>query len=391
MKEILVVAGTYLPGYKGGGLVRGLANLIESLGNEFAFSVLTSDRDWGTAKPYPGVRRGEWRTVGKAKVRYLAPHERGIFHWRELLRTTDYDLVYLNSFFSTLTVMTLVLRRFKQIPITPAVLFPHGEFSPGALSLKHIKKRAYLSVAKYMRLCDGVVWQASSDYERQDVLDVLGRRIGNTPPVVVAPYVPPAWTSWKGGRQRPDKQAGSARIVFLSRISRIKNLDAALRLLATLNRHVQFDIYGPVEDEGYWQECQALIKRLPPEVQVNYLGPVNPDQVIDVFSHYHLFLLPSGGENFGYVILESLVAGCPVLISDQTPWRDLEKKGVGWDVPLADSTRFRACINRCIEMDDGEFQMWSEKSRALALDHISVTQRTALDSHRLLFSGRAEP
>ena len=34
--------------------------------------------------------------------------------------------------------------------------------------------------------------------------------------------------------------------------------------------------------------------------------------------------LPSKGENFGHIIMESLAASTPVIISDLTPWKDLE-------------------------------------------------------------------
>jgi glycosyltransferase involved in cell wall biosynthesis len=46
-------------------------------------------------------------------------------------------------------------------------------------------------------------------------------------------------------------------------------------------------------------------------------------------------VLPTYNENFGYVILEALLAGCPVILSDQPPWRDLEARQVGWTIPLA--------------------------------------------------------
>ena len=51
-------------------------------------------------------------------------------------------------------------------------------------------------------------------------------------------------------------------------------------------------------------------------------------------SRYHAMLMPSLTENFSYTVLESWQAGIPVLISDQTPWRGLEAKGVGWDLSL---------------------------------------------------------
>ena len=38
-----------------------------------------------------------------------------------------------------------------------------------------------------------------------------------------------------------------------------------------------------------------------------------------MFQEYDLLFLPTKGENFGHVILESMSAGTPVLISDTTP------------------------------------------------------------------------
>ena len=48
----------------------------------------------------------------------------------------------------------------------------------------------------------------------------------------------------------------------------------------------------------------------------------------------------SGSENYGHSIVEALLCGTPVLISDSTPWRGLEAEGVGWDLPIADEAAF---------------------------------------------------
>jgi len=57
-------------------------------------------------------------------------------------------------------------------------------------------------------------------------------------------------------------------------------------------------------------------------------------------------LMPSLTENFSYTVLESLQAGIPVLISDQTPWRDLEAQGIGWDFSLSDSGRWLQALEQ---------------------------------------------
>jgi glycosyltransferase involved in cell wall biosynthesis len=66
-------------------------------------------------------------------------------------------------------------------------------------------------------------------------------------------------------------------------------------------------------------------------------------------------LLPTRNENFGYVILEALLAGCPVILSDQTPWRDLDEKQAGWVIPLGDEAGFVRALDAAIQMDAGDF------------------------------------
>jgi glycosyltransferase involved in cell wall biosynthesis len=141
------------------------------------------------------------------------------------------------------------------------------------------------------------------------------------------------------------------RVVFVSRISRKKNLSSALKMLDGILGDVLFDIYGPAEDASYWSECQKLISALPANVRVEYQGQIEHEKTGRVFVEHDLFLFPTLGENFGHVIRESLVAGCPVLISDQTPWRDLEKRGAGWAIPLQETERFRSVIQQCVDAD----------------------------------------
>src|SRR5438132_620616 len=62
-----------------------------------------------------------------------------------------------------------------------------------------------------------------------------------------------------------------------------------------------------------------------------YCGPIPHEQVAGVLSDNDLLYLPTLGENFGHIIVESFAAGCPVLISDCTPgavWSKGEQDGV---------------------------------------------------------------
>ena len=106
-----------------------MINMVDHLGDEFQFKVLTTDRDFGETEPYPEVSLGFWQSVGKAKVLYLPPQERSLKVMRSLICATKHDVLYLNSFFSpAFTVKPLLLRRLGLIPASPVVPAPRGNF-----------------------------------------------------------------------------------------------------------------------------------------------------------------------------------------------------------------------------------------------------------------------
>ena len=362
--KVLTFVGYYLPGYKAGGPIRTIANLVDRLGGEFQFKIVTADRDFEDTKAYPGIKVDGWNRVGRADVCYMSLNRRSLRDFRRVLYSTKYDVLYLNSFFSPhFTIKPLLLRRLQLIPDKPLILASRGEFSPGALELKSLKKRVYLWAAKAFGLYRGVIWQASSKHEEADIRQWFGKDV----PVVVAPDLPPVIHSADKLPPKSGKSEGRLNILFLSRISRMKNLDGAFKMLSGLKGRVQFDIYGPMNDKVYWAECRKVISNLPENIKVRYCGSVAHDEVAAVMREHDLFFLPTLGENFGHVILEALVAGCPVLISDQTPWRGLEEKGVGWDLLLGQPEKFQSVLQKCVDMDQNEHANLSKRAREYGL------------------------
>ena len=381
---ILTFIDYYLPGYKGGGPIRTLVNFVEQLGEEIKLKIVTSDRDLGDETPYHGVSANVWGRVGKADVRYVSPDKFSFFFVRQLMRDTTFDVIYLNSFFSYRgAIKPLLLRRLGMVRNVPVILAPRGEFSPGALALKALKKRVFMRLSKMVGLYGGIIWQASSEVEARDIRRCFGGEVT----IFVAPDIAPVVAPSSLPRRETIKLRGKLDIVFLSRISRKKNLDGALRLLGNLEGDIRFNIYGPLEDSGYWAECEQIISELPQNVAVQYCGTVAHDNVLSVMGAHDLFLFPTLGENFGHVILEAFLAGCPVVLSDQTPWRGLADKRVGWDIPLSGLADFHSVLQRCVMMAEEEYKMWSDSARAFGLsqtqDGSVVARNRALFEHAL--------
>ena len=65
---------------------------------------------------------------------------------------------------------------------------------------------------------------------------------------------------------------------------------------------------------------------------------------------------------------QALGAGVPVLISDQTPWRDLEEKGVGWVRPLSVKDSFVQVISEVASTSQAEREARRERVIKYASD-----------------------
>ena len=340
---VLAFTRWYLPGYQAGGPVRTMSNMVDRLGDELDFRIATQDRDINDDNAYPDIDPFGWNALGHSQVRYLARQEITLRSLARIIGEVAPDVLYLNSFFDPLfTQRVLMLRRLGRIAGIPVVLAPRGEFSEGALALKGWKKNQFLRLSRWLGLYDGLTWQASSDLEKQDILRRLSQ-IESSRVKLAMNLAAAAETVMEGTSAR--KAGEPLRICFLSRISPKKNLDFALTALGHVRADVVLTIHGPREDHAYWEQCEAVRKSLPGNVQVSYAGEVEHQEVARALSSHDLFFFPTRGENYGHVIQEALAAGLPVLISDQTPWRDLEQHGVGWALSLGDASAFARIID----------------------------------------------
>lgn len=376
---VLVVVGNYLPGFKAGGIVRAVVNTIDHLGDEVNFKVITRDRDLGDTAPYPGVRVDAWQMVGGAEVYYLSSGAESATSLAELVNRTPHDAIWLNSFFDPLTVKLLWRRLFGGVRLRRPIVAPRGEFAWASLRQKYPKKLGFMWVARAIGLYRGLVWHASSRLEAADIrkeMHVPEREIHVAPDFGIKAVRAVAAINGADGPR------AELRVVFLSRVAREKNLDYAIRILQRVRAPIVFDIYGPTADEAYWRECQALIAQLPANVVVTYRGLVRADDVVNTFGRYDVFLFPSGGEAFGHVIAESLVAGTPVLTSTETAFHDLASDGLGWDIALADEDRFVETIERlAVErpaQGDRRAAVKAAAAKRLADPEVARTQRELL-------------
>lgn len=356
-KKILILADYFLPGFKAGGPIQSIQNLCLILKSNYKCAIITRDTDLGSRIPYDEIKSDTWndnKFLG-CRIYYCSKEKLKFSNLKSLIQHQDYDYLYLNSLYSpafTIPVLRMLYR--NQINGT-VILAPRGELNPGARKIKQLKKSLYINLLKITRLPVKIVWHATSKKEKESIKQTFGKKIVIKEMSNIPNQFQPNW-------QPIEKKSGEVKLVTISRISKIKNLEFIIQILNQVIGKVQLDIYGPCEDSTYWNQCEKLIRILPQNISVNYRREVINNEIPSILRKYHFFISPSKGENFGHSIFEAMLNGKPVLISDRTPWVHIELNEAGWAIPLKDTKDWIEKLHLAVGMNNLEYELRSKST-----------------------------
>lgn len=357
-RSILIIMGRYLPGYKDGGPVRSIKNLIDYLGEEYDFKILTCDRDHGDKDPYPNIIVNDWNQVGNARVYYVKPKR---FTFNSILKVSKKsDLIYICGCFNDYAIKTLILKRLKLIK-KPVIVAAMGLFSPMEFHLKYKKKKLFTTVFNMLGMFKSIYWSATSPIEVEEIK----QQIKCHDNLFIAEDLPRKVEEVKINK---NKIPGELDIVWISRIAPKKNLIGAIKILQKVSSKIKFTIYGPIHDEDYWNKCLRQLKELPINIYWEYNGNIDSEEVVEKLKKHQVFLFPTLGENYGHVIQEALSAGCLCLLSDQTPWIDLEENDIGFSHSIENIDFFVNKIEHYAQLSLNDFQNLSAKAITYAIE-----------------------
>lgn len=349
MKSILILTDWFYPAFKAGGPITSLYNLVKKIEDKISITVLTSAYDLGENEIMDNIVSNVWQQFSSnTRIKYLTNSKEVLNE----LEKEKFDIIYLNSMFSpAFTLKPLLFAKRKKI-LNKIILAPRGMLQAGALKQKELKKKLFLLFFRLTGLAKKIHFHATDEQEKKDIVKVFpkAKMITVIPNVVNKPIKEKINTK---------KERGNLKLVYLSVISSKKNLLYLIQIFKKINFEHEFDVYGSIKDKTYWDSFVEQIKTLR-NINFTYKGDLPNHLVKETVSKYDFFILPTLGENFGHAIYESLSCGVPVIISDKTPWRNLEMQKAGWDIPLTKPEKFIEVLNRCYEMDNEEYQKWSE-------------------------------
>ena len=372
--SVMLFIDWFYPAYKAGGPIKSVNNIVMSLKDPLRFTIVTSNQDVDLT--ILDVPEDVMIKNNGFDIIYLSSNFQNAKKFKELYNEIKPDIIYYNTPFSFKYTL-LPYAVFKNFPDLKHVIAPRGAFSESCLAQKSFKKKIFLLLANLFFYKKDIIWHATSDIEKQEIARNIKNqvitRIATTPSSPLDENV-----------KAPTKEKGKLRLTFLSRIQGIKNLLYILEILTETNSlsSVKLDIYGPIEEDFYWSECLQLINK---NSNITYKGELTPDEVKNVIGINHFMVLPTKNENFGHVITEFISRGIPVIISDRTPWLDLEKEGVGYALSLDAKEKWIQVLEHLIEIGDEQYQSMSENCKNYARKNIVDPQ--IIQDNLSLFTG----
>lgn len=341
--RILIFIDWYKPGFKAGGPIRSISNLVSQLTSEFDFYIVTRNTDYLETTPYSSIKSDEWNKVDNANVYYLSKELQTKSKVKDLINEVKPHTIYCNSLYSV--YYTLFPIWFAKKQNIKSVLAVRGMLSKGSLSVKSFKKKIFLKLIIGFGLFNETLFHATNKSEKEDILN----NIGGKTKVVVAQNLPENKSNLF---IRKLKSTNNIKMVFVGRIAPEKNLQYGIDLLKYCKKNIELDIFGPIYSKEYYQHCLNSINLLPSNIVVKYKGVLNPDMLDKTLEEYHILYLPSTGENYGHSIIEGMINSCIPVISNKTPWQNLEEKMIGFDIDLNKPKNFSESIDKLAEMNN---------------------------------------
>ena len=346
------MASLFWPQKNSGGPPISIMNLVQSVKDRFDIYIISKNHEINDDKPLEGILPG-WNRFEFGKAFYTSKDKHTFKIITRLIGEVEPDVIYQNSFFSIDDLLPVLAykRKYKNVKV---IVAPRGEFYPERLQIGKLKKMVYGKLFKYSGLLKDVYFQGTGTEECIQEKTFLG--ISDDYLINIQNISLPV----KGLHNSLGKKPNELKMVYIARIHPTKNTLKAIEWLEGLSGNIQYDIYGSIENETYWKQCQVAIARLPQNIKVRYMGVLDHDQVAATIVRYHIYYMPTTGENFGHSIVEAMLMGKPVVISDQTPWTDVNGNG-GFAISLNDEMAFITVLEELVEMNIDKYSVLSRQ------------------------------
>jgi hypothetical protein len=143
--KVIVFSDWFVPGYRAGGPIKSLKNLIATVPCDFL--VFTRITDYHSTVAYDNIEENiPHKITENCTVQYIHGNRMNVQSVFRILKYQQFDRIYLNSLFSSrFTLIPLLICRTHGLN-PRVILAPRGMLKSGALTIKPWKKTIFLKL-----------------------------------------------------------------------------------------------------------------------------------------------------------------------------------------------------------------------------------------------------
>lgn len=316
MIKMIQITPSYLPSEVYGGATASVTQLCEMLyQNGIGINVLTTTAN-GTEELLVNTKEPVY--LNHVETRYFKRITKDHTHFSPTLlwalvkllksKGSAAQIVHIHSWWNTVAIFSCLIAQWYRIPI---VVSPRGMLTLYTFNNRNGWIKTLIHQLFGKRLLKGCYLHLTS---KKELTDVNSLKIQSKNAFILPNLVQLAKVNCTITQPSSPK---IFKLLFLSRIEEKKGLDLLFTALSLLRFQWKLTIAGNGK-ACYIQSLRALCQHLNlPQSHINWQGQVNGTDKFKLISENDVLVLPSQNENFANVIIESLSAGTPVVLSKE--------------------------------------------------------------------------
>lgn len=279
------------------------------------------------------------------------------------LKRKNFDIVHIHSLYMFHGAVAAHYCRKYNIPY---IIRPHGTLDP-FLYNRHRKRKAMIEkLFENKNIKNAAALHYTTEEEKLLARPFISHDRGFIVPNGINLNDYRKSVDLGGFRSKYPETKNKKIILFFSRLNFKKGLDLLIDAYAkiTLTRDdVHLVIAGP-DNEGYGQQVKQWITSHNLNNRVTFTGMLRGEAKLEVLYDSDIFVLPSYSENFGISVIEAMICGLPVIVSNKVNiYRELMDNNAG-EVVNCDSIEITQSILKLIN-DEEYSKKLSENGKKL--------------------------
>lgn len=298
----------------------------------------------------------------------------------------SFDIVHIHSLYRFHFVVATWLCRLYGVPY---LIKPHGSLDPFLFRTRRSVKWVHevLFERPAFKRAAGVHFTALEEMTLAASTGVFGSAVDQANLTIPNGVIIPEGVDLDPEAQQADPAAflarypesrGKKRILCLGRVNFKKGLDILARAFAILCKQrddLQLVIAGP-DDEGYGRQVRGWLEEGGVSGRTTWTGMLVGSEKFAAFKAADIFVLPSYTENFGYVIVEAMSMGVPVVTTNKVNiWKEIAEAQAGVIVNC-DPQEVAAAVSTLLENAELARAM-ARRAKILATETFSIASAGA--------------